>query len=310
MIEYFRLTINKVAKYMAKFTGLQELGLASLPLLSKTIWGLGRGRLIIVAARTSQGKTAFMSQLNYDLALQRYRTVFLSLEQSVEEVCMRDFCREKRIDNQQILRGGFEKYKKEWEEHAAVSSIMHAEISDCLGKSWRDINKIIDDAKEKKPDVIFIDHINDIRSDDIRNKAAIDDYLINLRALSKKYNITFVIGAQISRAGQDDKDKIPQLHHLKETGKLEEIADMVMLLHWPYFSDRRKPKNEYMVLVAKHRFGNTGYHPAAFYPEWSLIAEVEPKIVEAKNDKYKPVGTHIPSEQINWQDLGDPEERV
>lgn len=269
------------------------LALNSLPEFSRIPWGYGKGRVIILGARTSQGKSAFLAQNSFDFAMQGKKVVFLSLEMSESSIWMRNFCREQRIDNYEILKGKFPEYKQQWSEFKNKTKIKIL-VSDCLGKDWKEVNSLIEMMTTKKPDVVIIDHINDIRTNGINDKAILDDYILNIRRIAIHYGITFIIGAQINRAPQDDKDKTPQLHHLKGTGKLEEAADMVILLHWPHFYDQSKEKNDYLLIVAKNRHGKTGFHMANFYPEYSLIEE--------KSKSKTRYETKQPELTIEWSD--------
>lgn len=251
----------------------QVLGLKSLPDFSRLMWGYGKGQMVVVGARTSMGKTAFMLQNAYDFAKQGYKVIYLSLEMSEQSLGIRNFCREKKVNSYDVKRGGFASFEIKWKEYKKEKADLG--ISDCLGRNWKQINKIIEDRMYNKPDVIFIDHINEIRSESGNDKQVIDDYLINLRAMAVHNNITFVVGAQINRIAQDEKQKFPMLHHLKATGKLEETADVVILLHWPHYYDIKKDKNDYLLIIAKNREGVTCPHEVRFFPEFSLFTEKE-----------------------------------
>lgn len=277
--------LNQEAEVMMLGYGKEPyLGLKSLPEFTRIPWGYGKGRVIIIGARTSQGKSAFLAQNSFDLASQGYKVVMLSLEMSESSLWMRNFCREMKIDNYDILRGGFPDMKDKWETFKSKTKIKIM-VSDCVGKDWKEVNSIIESMPTQKPDVIIIDHINDIRLSGNNDRAIMDDYILNIRRIAIHNGITFLIGAQINRAAQDDKDQPPQLHHLKGTGKLEEAADMVVLLHWPYFYDKTKDIEKYLLLIAKNRHGKTDYKQVNFYPQFSLFKEVEQ--VEEYSSKFK-----------------------
>lgn len=263
------------------------LGLKTLPEFTRIPWGYGKGRMVIIGARASQGKSAFLAQNSFDLASQGYKVVFLSLEMSEASIWMRNFCREMLIDNYEILKGGFSEMKAKWELFKEKTKIKIM-VSDCIGKDWKEVNQIIESMPTQKPDVIIIDHINDIRLSGMNDRATLDDYILNIRRIAVHHGITFLIGAQINRAPQDDKEKTPQLHHLKGTGKLEEAADMVVLLHWPHFYDRSKSKLDYLLFIAKNRHGKTDYKRVSFYPQHSLFKE-ESVVEEKKERKQKAI---------------------
>lgn len=267
------------------------LGLQSLPDLSNMLWGYDRGQIIVVAGRTSMGKSAFLMQNAYDFAKQGYKCVYLSLEMSEEALWIRNFCREKKINLYQIKRGGFKDLQSQWNDYKKQK--VNFGISDCLGRNVKDIDNIIQKKLINKPDVIFIDHINEIRGENGSDKQAIDDYLTTLKTIAVHHNITFVIAAQINRISQDDKKStMPMLHHLKSTGKLEEVANIVILLYWPWYYNSKKDKNIYNLIIAKNRDGWTGLHECNFFPEHLLFVE---------KDKYKKDIDAIKEEEVVWE---------
>ena len=250
------------------------LPISSLPKLNQRIWGLGKGRVIIVAGRTAMGKTALMSQISCDLAKANNRVVYLSLEMPKEELHTRCFSREFKISNNELERGNFDKYVDQYKHFVNSMQSFPLKYSDCIGMSWKQIDAMINACEINKPQAIVIDHINHIKTSGINDKAVIDDYLTNILTLSRKHNITFIIGAQINRISQNEKNTYPELHHLKGTGRLEEIADMVLLLYWPYYYDNRKPLDGYQIIIGKNRYGSTGIHECRFKPQYSLFEEV------------------------------------
>ena len=146
--------------------------------------------------------------------------------------------------------------------------------SDCIGMNWKQIDAMINECEINKPQAIVIDHVNHIKTSGLNDKAVIDDYLTNILTLSRKHGITFIIGAQINRISQNEKNNYPELHHLKGTGRFEEIADMVLLLYWPYYYDNRKPLDDYQIIIGKNWYGSTGIHECRFQPQYSLFEEV------------------------------------
>lgn len=248
--------------------------ISSLSDLNHMIWGLPKGKLTVIAARTSVGKSAFALQLAYDLALKGKRVLFLSLEMTVEDMLERLFCYEYRINNRHLVRGQFGAYEGKFDRFAQDVDRLNLAITDCIGFHWSEVEQILNDLTVK-PDAIFIDHINAIKTDGQNAKRAIDDYLINILRLTKHNAISMNICCQINRDNQKDDDKTPQLHELKGTGNLEEMADRVVMLHWPKRYERQGesiPKNKYIVIVGKNRGGPTGYINVHFEPEYGAFS--------------------------------------
>ena len=251
----------------------------SLTELNEKLWGIKRQKITLIAARTSVGKSTFALQIAYDLALSGKRVLFLSLEMTVEDMLERLFCYENRINNQDLMRGKFSYYQEKFTRFSAEIKKLKFVFSDCIGKNWEEVDKLISNLTSK-PDALFIDHINAIKI--VGNgKEAIDGYLTNMVRIAKHQNIAMVLCCQINRDNQKDDDKTPQLHELKGSGNLEEMADIVILLHWPYKyakEDQDISKNKYVVIVGKNRNGPTGYIDVNFIPEWYAFTDQQKEI--------------------------------
>lgn len=285
------LTLNPVSEYLPKLKEIlqgrgdkPEMPVKSLPDLNHKIWGIKRKKVTLIAARPSVGKSAFAIQVAYDVALGLKRVLFLSLEMTVEDMLERLFCYEFKIDNQELMRGKYSKYTKQYEQFCQELGKLKFVFSDCIGKNWQEVDTLIK-SLNPKPDVIFIDHINAIKVTG-NQKVAIDDYINNMVEIAKHQNIAVVLCCQINRDNQKDDDKTPQLHELKGSGNLEEAADIVLLLHWPHKYAREgqsHAKNSYVVIVGKNRNGPTGYINIKFEPEYYRFSSLE-KPIEVEID--------------------------
>ncbi len=254
------------------------LPITSLPVLNRKIWGLNKGRIIVVTGRTAMGKTALMTQMAWDLGMNKDKTIYLTLEMPEKELYARCFCRNEKINNYEIEQGNFDKYQDKYKKFRQSHQNISLKFSETIGKSWKEIDEILKQMEGAKPDCILIDHINHIKGSTSNDKANIDDYLTNVQIIALKHNITFVIGAQINRLSQSEKSPRPELHHLKGSGRLEEVADMVLLLYWPYYYDNQKNIEDYEIIIGKNRYGATGVHKCNFYPQYSLFTDKSPII--------------------------------
>lgn len=250
------------------------LPISSMPLLNHKLWGLNKGRVVIVAGRTAMGKTNLMTQMGWDIA-RNNKVVYLSLEMPNKELYTRCFSRQYKIDNNELEHGNFAQYIKQHDGFKLSLKGMKLKFSEVIGSNWKQINELVLSMGESKPDCIIIDHINHIKTSGLNDKSVIDDYLTNIHLMAQKHNITFVIGAQINRLAQSDKNPMPELHHLKGTGRLEEIADLVLLLFWEHYYNKKKPFEDYQIIIAKNRYGSTGVHDCKFKPQFSLFYEGE-----------------------------------
>ncbi len=262
---------------LSRYGQPKEFSIDFLPELDNKIWGLKRKKLIIIGGRPSQGKSSFLLQTAYSFAKQGKTIFFFSFEMT-KEVCLeRMVSTECEIDNWLITTG---KVKLEAGSYEFKQGLFRFKenlkdkkffIIESIGKSLPKLDKILS-MFDMKPDAVFIDYGNMVESRERQTrKEAIDEYLDGFRALAVRSNFCAILGAQINRKTHDGaKAREPQLWELKESGKLEEISDMVFLLHWPYFYDRDKPeRNEYYINIAKNRDGRTGRQKVLFFPEYS-----------------------------------------
>lgn len=285
------LILKKAEHYLPKLREIlenrgktPEMPIKSLPDLNDILWGMPRGKVTVIAARTSIGKSAFALQIAYDLALFGKRVLFLSLEMTVEDMLERLFCYEFRINNRELTRGEFSKHTKQYEEFCNDFKLYKLVLNDCIGKRWAEVDTLIKQLNPK-PDALFIDHINAINFDDFNQKRAIDDYLINIVEITKHQNISTTLCCQINRDNQKDDDKTPQLHELKGSGCIEEMADRVIMLHWPHKYQKNGEsisKNKYLAIIGKNRTGPTGYVSIHFEPEFYAFSNGRTTAKEAK----------------------------
>lgn len=276
-----------------------EMPINSIPSLNDKLWGLRRRKFYIIAARPSIGKSAFSLQIAYDIACQGKNVLVLSLEMTVQDMLERLFCYEYKIDNQQLDRGNFKAHAASFDTFCRKLNSTKLVLSDCIGREFEEIEQILDKITVK-PDVIFVDHLNAIKTSGFNTKMDIDQYIINLNTIAKKHNLVMVLCCQINRASQDDKDKTPHLHDLKGSGNLEEMADVVMLLHWPWKYKSNKTKNirksDFVVIIGKNRNGPTGYVELDVKPECYTYSDPYNRPPQADEKKT------IKEKDINWMD--------
>lgn len=291
-------TLYPVSEYLSRLqenmearTTLADMPILSLPLLNNKLWGFQKRKFYIIAARPSIGKSAFALQLAYDLAMQNKRVLFLSLEMTVEDMLERLFCYEYKIDNQELQRGNFKAHTLEFDAFCQKMINSKLVFSDCIGRDWEEIEQILNHMTVK-PEIIFIDHLNAIKSSGFNPKAEIDMYILNLCTMAKKNNLAVVLCCQINRDNQKDDDKTPQLHELKGSGNLEEMADVVIMLHWPFKykkdTDLKTRKSHYVVLIGKNRNGPTGFINLTFKPEHYTYKDATQSPADEDTQEEKP----------------------
>jgi replicative DNA helicase len=140
-----------------------------------------------------------------------------------------------------------------------------------------------------KPDVVIIDYGNLVDDAGFRSrKEGLDNYIKGFRALAIHNDFCAIMGAQINRGTHEGhKIREPEIWELKETGELEQVADMIFLLHWQYFYDRDESiKNDYIINIAKNRDGRTAKKKIYFYPQWCKFVDREEEEKETQREDY------------------------
>lgn len=297
-VKYLRHCLAEVKQFLFSRGKTPDLPLKLTPVFSDFVWGIQRKCLTVIGARTSEGKSTLAVQIAYDLALQGKTVLFLSLETTIEKIGARLFCLHNRYNNTKAFRGGVSTEPHMWDKFENDLKELPLIINDLLGKSWEDIDKVITDC-QLKPDVVIVDYIQTIANRDGQNKLeTINEYIRRFREMAIRNDFAAILCSQVNRSIAEDKLREPQLHQLKGSGFLEEHADVVYLLSWPFKAIKQtdgKPLNleqlhKFIVYVAKNKDGQTGYKKLKFTPEYYLF--------EDWNDQEK----IKPASDANWND--------
>lgn len=216
-----------------------------------------------------------------DLASQGHPVVYMSLEMSIEAVMERMMVNYTNSPNYQLLRGGFKDLQPQWKKFSEWINRVPLMITEGHGKTWQDIETLIKQMNPK-PRVIILDYVQCVTSTNFDRKGVIDDYIRSFRKHAMDNNYAAILCSQINRAGAAGTDNNePGMHNLKETGCLEEIADKVILLHWPWFYNNAEDKNKYKLILAKNRNGSTGSVDIRYIPEYYKFEDSnnQPKVI-------------------------------
>ncbi len=242
-------------------------GLTGIPTdftdLDKLTSGLQPSDLILVAARPSMGKTAFTLNIASNVAFRGRKTVaFFSLEMSKSQLMQRILCSETCLDAQKVRIGDLP--PSDWARlinMAGNISKAPLYIDDTAGIQ---INELRSKARRLKAqhglDLIIIDYLQLMQgsgkvSGDNR-QAEIAEISRALKALARELNVPIIALSQLSRSVENRQIKRPMLSDLRESGSLEQDADIVMFLYREdYYDKETKDQNITEVIVAKHRNG-------------------------------------------------------
>ena len=235
--------------------------------------GLQKSDLIILAARPAMGKTSFALNIAQNVALKANVPVAIfSLEMSKEQLVQRLLCSEAEVDTQRLKTGNMQ--AKDWEKLAvAMDAFSQAPIyiDDTAGCTITDLR-----AKcrrlamaEKNLGLIVIDYLQLIegsgREDRLQQISGISR---GLKILAKELNVPIISLSQLSRAVEGRQDKRPQLSDLRDSGSIEQDADIVMFIYSDEYyknanedeemAEKAANKGEAEIIIAKHRNGPVG----------------------------------------------------
>ena len=231
--------------------------------LDKILGGLQKSDLLIIAGRPGMGKTGFMLSVLKNAA-QRYKkhVAMFSLEMSNEQLVQRLIAQETGIDTQRLRTGKLT--EEEWPlfTHAIeVLADTHVFLDDTPAITPMQLRtKCRRLHMEYELDLIIIDYLQ-LMSGDTRNDNRVQEvsYISrNLKVLARELNVPVLTAAQLSRAVEQRADKKPVLSDLRESGSLEQDADIVMFIHRPDALEKDNPKSNLAeIIIAKHRNGPT-----------------------------------------------------
>lgn len=233
--------------------------------LDRLLGGLQKSDLLIVAGRPGSGKTGFLLSVAKNAAQKHKKHVAIfSLEMSNEQLVQRLIAQETGIDTQRLRSGKLSEEDLPLFTHAIeVLGDTHIFLDDTPAITPLQLRtKCRRLHLEYQLDLIIVDYLQ-LMSGDTRTENRVQEvsYISrNLKVLARELNVPVLAAAQLSRAVEQRADKKPVLSDLRESGSLEQDADVVMFIHRPDMLDRESPRqNIAEIIVAKHRNGPT--HP-------------------------------------------------
>jgi replicative DNA helicase len=234
--------------------------------LDKYIGGYNDGDLIVVAGRPGMGKTAIALTLTKDCALQNHKALFLSLEMSNEQLAKRYLSLIGDIENWKIRNGRLEKIELDKMINIAINQHIDFYIDDDVDTSLNQIKAKAKLHKSRKGlDLLVIDYIQLIKGTKANREQEIAEISRGLKLLAKELKITIIILAQLSRKSEERADKRPMLSDLRESGAIEQDADIVMFPFRPAYYEQEKPEvEEAELIIAKNRNGECVTIPTYF----------------------------------------------
>lgn len=252
--------------------------------LDKLTAGLQNSDLIILAARPSMGKTAFALNIARNAAIDSNISVAVfSLEMSKEQLSMRLLCAEARVDSATLRSGYFS--QDDWQKLTGAASILSEApiyIDDSPNLSALEIRAKSRRLKMNKDlGLVIIDYIQLMKAHaGERRDLEISEISRSLKALAKELDIPVLALSQLNRRLEERSDKRPQLSDLRESGALEQDADVVAFIYRDevYNKDEQNPhKGMAEIILAKQRNGPIGMINLAFLGAYTRFENLAPE---------------------------------
>ena len=244
--------------------------------------GLHNSDLVLVAARPAMGKSAFALNIATNAAVHaKVPTVIFNLEMSKSQLVSRILCSEAMVDSNKVRTGKME--EDDWIKLAtALGPLSEAPIyiDDTPGITVTEIRAKCRKLKmEKNLGLIVIDYLQLIQGSGKRNSSReqeISEISRSLKILAKELDVPVIALSQLSRAAEQRADHRPMLSDLRESGEIEQDADIVMFLYRDdYYNPDSEKKNIAEVIMAKHRAGSTGTVELLWLGSYTKFANIE-----------------------------------
>ncbi len=250
--------------------------------LDKITSGFQRNDLIIVAARPSVGKTAFALNIAQNVAIKTDENVAIfSLEMGAEQLVNRMLCAEGNIDAQRLRTGHLE--SEDWGKLTmAMGSLSNAGIfiDDTPGIR---VNEIRSKCRRLKQEhglgMILIDYLQLIQgsaNSKENRQQEVSEISRSLKGLARELNVPLIALSQLSRGVESRQDKRPMMSDLRESGSIEQDADIVGFLYRDDYYDKESEKQNIIeIILAKQRNGPVGTVELAFVKEYNKFVDLD-----------------------------------
>lgn len=241
--------IARGVKITGKQTGWQTL--------DRILGGWNGGDLVVMAARPGMGKTALALSLIYEFSKLGGKSLFISLEMSSEQLVKRYFSLITDIMNYKIRNASMNKYEVEQLCNAVNNSEVEFFVDQEPNASIQQLRGKTKVHKAKHGlELLVIDYIQLMTGSKQNREQEIAEISRGLKLLAKELNITIIVLAQLSRKPEDRADKRPMLSDIRESGSIEQDADVVLFPFRPAKYEKEQPEIEDAeLIIAKNRHG-------------------------------------------------------
>lgn len=248
--------------------------------LDRKLGGLQKTDLILIAARPAMGKTAFSLNIAQNAALKaNAKVAIFNLEMSKEQLTQRMIAATSQVELNKIKNGKLD--DEEWPKITQAINVLqntNIYIDDSPGITAVELRSKCRRLKVENNglDLVLIDYLQlmegDVKSESRQQE--ISKISRSLKILAKELGCPVVALSQLSRATEQRSDKRPLLSDLRESGAIEQDADLVMFLYRDdYYKKDSKQKNITEIIIAKHRHGEVGTIPLTWFGQYQLFKD-------------------------------------
>lgn len=246
--------------------------------IDEVIAGLNKSDLILIASRPGMGKTSFALNIALNAAKKSNSSIaFFSLEMSREQLVMRLISSECLVDLKKLVTGRLD--EDDWVGIARASSVLSKTDIRVDDNPAINVNEM--KARCRRIDnlgLIIIDYLQlmqGVRNYDNRTQE-VGEISRALKIMAKELSVPVVCLSQLSRANESRSDKRPMLSDLRESGAIEQDADIVLFLYRDeYYNEETEDKNVAECIVAKNRHGETGKITMQWLPQYTMFSSRE-----------------------------------
>jgi replicative DNA helicase len=246
--------------------------------LDRKLTGLHPANLVIVAARPAMGKSALAANIATNVAMEGRPVALFSLEMSKEEVAQRMLCAVARIDSMKLRTG-------------KIGEAAWPRLTDAAGRLYN-APVFVDDSpvvtvtdirakcrrlkRQHGLNLVVVDYMQLMQGSARENRQQeIAEISRNLKNLARELEVPVIAVSQLNRNLEQREDKRPRLGDLRESGSLEQDADIVMFIYRDeYYNEQSEQRGIAEVIVAKHRAGATGAVSMTFMPEFTRFSDL------------------------------------
>ncbi len=255
--------------------------------VDRVLVGMGKSDLVLIGARPGMGKTSFA--LNIATAVARmYKeqgnnksVCIFSLEMSNEQLVQRLLSSEAMVDSTNLRSGMLS--PDEWTKLAQASSVLselNVKTDDTTGMTITAMKAKL--RREKNVGMVIIDYLQLMQSDrKFDNRVnEVGEISRNLKIMAKEFNVPDKCSGEENRGPESRTDKKPMLSDLRDSGAIEQDADIVMFLYRDEYYNKEQPQSTAKVIIAKNRHGGTGEIDVAFLGQYTKFQSLEHNIPE------------------------------